>query len=143
MGCILSSEESSCYTIFGGCRNARCLSSCSRCAEEHKEEIREGAIKIEQVVDAAMKKWVENHLRQALQKSLPAEVANAIEKGIIAAIDIDMVPRLLPPPALVVTLPASPEPTARAIISPPNIRSPTNLASPTYAVELEEIKSSQ
>ena len=127
MGCILSSEESSCSTMFGSCRNARCLSSCLRCADKHKEDIRSAAIKIEDVVDAAMARWVENHLREALQRSLPAPAANAIENALISAIRLDLVPRrpITPVPLTIEAIESSPEP-----MSPQNLASPTSITSP-------------
>jgi hypothetical protein len=85
--CTFSSDDTSCGSAIGNCKNTHCASSCTK-------KTQETAVKIEEVVDAMLKKWIDDHLHHYLKRHLPNSVADTIKDGLIDAINIDIVPRL-------------------------------------------------
>jgi hypothetical protein len=73
--------------VIGNCRNQKCSSSCSK-------KVQTEAVRVEEIVDAVLKNWVENHLHNFLQQHLPPILAAHIEGTVVEAIEADIVPRL-------------------------------------------------
>jgi hypothetical protein len=85
--CLCSSEDSTCSSALGNCKNQKCSSSCSK-------KVQEDAVQIEEVVDAVLKKWIEDHLHKYMKDHLPPLLATKIEETLIDAINVDVIPRL-------------------------------------------------
>lgn len=85
--CFVSSDESSCASALGSCKNQHCASSCSK-------KIQEDAVQIEEVIDTALKKWVDDHLHKYLRDHLSSPIARDVENGLMGIINTDFVPRL-------------------------------------------------
>jgi hypothetical protein len=85
--CICSSDDTSCGTAIGNCSNKKCSSSCTKKAQED-------AIKIEEVIDAVLKRWIDDHLHKYLREHLSSPVAHQVEETLVQAINIDVIPRL-------------------------------------------------
>jgi len=91
-GCLVKSRchDWSLSSIFGNCKTEDCGATCS---QEQKEDIRQNVVHVEEVVDAFLKKWIEDHLHGTLQRHIPAALAAHIESTMIAAINVDLIPR--------------------------------------------------
>lgn len=85
--CFVSSDESSCASALGSCKNQHCASSCSK-------KVQQEAVQLEEVVDAVLKKWIDDHLHKYLRENLSSPVARQIEEGVMDVINTDFVPRL-------------------------------------------------
>ena len=60
----------------------KCSSSCTK-----------EAIAIEDAVDAALKKFINDHLHAVLEAKLGKALGEWIEAGLVRAIDVDIIPR--------------------------------------------------
>ena len=85
--CLCSSEDSDCSSAIGNCTNKKCSSSCTKKAQED-------AIKIEEVIDQVLKRWIDDHLHKYLREHLSSPVAHQVEETLVQAINIDVIPRL-------------------------------------------------
>ena len=106
MGCRSScmSDDRTCSTPFGSFKLGHCGASCS---QEQEEEMRVAAVKVEEMVDAMMKKWIEEKLHPALQQHMPAALAAHIESTMLAVVNVDLIPRCASAPASQVVSPAT------------------------------------
>ena len=90
--CSVSSDESSCSTAIGSCKNEHCASSCWKKGAV-SEEVRQAAVRAEEAADVIMKQMIHDHMHNFLQAHLPTYVADQIEKASIALVDYDIVSR--------------------------------------------------
>ena len=67
MGCILSTDESSCSTMFGNCANKHCQSACVKAAVEAMAPTVEPP---EQVLETAIRNYLDANLRSAIEAHL-------------------------------------------------------------------------
>jgi len=82
MGCAFSADDTSCSTIWGKCVSKHCSSSCTKEARA-----------VEDAVDEALKKFINDHLHAILEAKLGKAMAEWIEAGLVRAIDVDIIPR--------------------------------------------------
>ena len=82
MGCAFSADGTSCSSFWGQCKNKHCASSCTKEARA-----------IEDAVDEALKRFINEHLHDLLEARVGKAMAELIEAGLIKTIDIDIVPR--------------------------------------------------
>ena len=82
MGCAFSADGTSCSTLWGQCKSKHCESSCTKEARA-----------IEDAVDEALKRFINDHLHDLLEAKLGKAMGEWIEAGLVKAIDIDIVPR--------------------------------------------------
>ena len=82
MGCAFSADGTSCSTLWGQCKSKHCESSCTKEARA-----------IEDAVDEALKRFINEHLHDLLEAKLGKAMGEWIEAGLVKAIDVDIVPR--------------------------------------------------
>ena len=82
MGCAFSADGTSCSSFWGQCKNKHCASSCTKEARA-----------IEDAVDEALKRFINDHLHHLLEAKLGKALGELVEAGLIKAIDIDIVSR--------------------------------------------------
>ena len=82
MGCAFSADGTSCSSLWGKCASKHCESSCTKEARA-----------IEDAVDEALKRFINEHLHDLLEAKLGKAMAQLIEAGLIKTIDIDIVPK--------------------------------------------------
>ena len=103
MGCILSSDESSCSTMFGNCANKHCQSACMK-----------EAANVEDAIDAALKKVMHDHIHAIVEAKFGKCMADLVESGAIQLINIDIIPHT-PPTSII----ASTEPVTVITVDSP------------------------
>ena len=82
MGCAFSADGTSCSSLWGKCASKHCESSCTKEARA-----------IEDAVDEALKRFINEHLHDLLEARVGKAMAELIEAGRIKTIDINIVPR--------------------------------------------------
>ena len=82
MGCAFSADGTSCSSFWGQCKNKHCASSCTKEARA-----------IEDAVDEALKRFINDHLHDLLQAKLGKALGELVEAGLIKSIDIDIISR--------------------------------------------------